>query len=796
MSDPLSAAGTAVGIVSLGLQVSQGLITYYTHFKAHDVEIANIVRKSEALQHLLQALEGPLEKAESGSGDVSKQVRGFVVACEAGLKRLLVAAEKYGNSSIPSTMEDKIRALRKRALYPFKRGTLEELNSTLVELTANLQLALQLLTLSVKMRYSIAATFSATRGPGGLAISPQLTLRAVVPDDSPAFSLLKFVPCRDDEGQSPDIMDHAKWVLYQLNLLFEDGKASPMDVTQDGRTLLHMIDLMTRLFDEGLAVEGIRYAPHGVSSAATILQMTMKRLTPEKRLGTLEVSDILNAILCQDEVALQKAVARFPEQVKQPHHSEMTPLHVSATWPEGVVMLLQGGAEVNAHDIDGCTPLWHAFGNTNCLSASLLLDHDSPVGGLDQNTVLKLLCRLDNVTLKEKFIHHLVDRRKRLWDLALEQLTSFEFEKLGLQDDRILDAQASIVSSTLLEHGIEIGPALMPSLQPRRTTVYHTWYLDVPTARMLFEAGFRDIDELEYNDLSPFWCHVLQLRYSSKSLELLKWLKAKGADVYHQHPKYGGTAMHDFGAAIGDIFFRENVARLEPLTEQQAGLAASYLQDDATDDCLCACSKSGCRIITSVLKDCRNWWKDIQLPNREWSRKDICLPVCVSILQLVESDNGGHPWMPFEVIRVMTFEWLELTHTCHMDPENEYVTQRGPLSKDEIHEIREEERYLLAQHEQLVSQFETKFTELGLPIIRFLEEHWAPDMIEVLEENQTRNVEEEQKMRELGVVVDEQDRFQEVESDEEDLGQEDSTMEDMDSDTEPFYDCEGPSGGF
>lgn len=88
--------------------------------------------------------------------------------------------------------------------------------------------------------YSIAATFSATRGPGGLAISPQLTLRAVVPDDSPAFSLLKFVPCRDDEGQSPDIMDHAKWVLYQLNLLFEDGKASPMDVTQDGRTLLHV----------------------------------------------------------------------------------------------------------------------------------------------------------------------------------------------------------------------------------------------------------------------------------------------------------------------------------------------------------------------------------------------------------------------------------------------------------------------------------------------------------------------------------------------------------------------------
>lgn len=501
--------------------------------------------------------------------------------------------------------------------------------------------------------------------------------------------------------------------------------------------------------------------------------------------------------MCQDEVALQKAVACFPEQVKQPDHSRITPLHVSATWPEGVAILLKGGAEVNSYDIYGHTPLWHAFNNKNCLSASLLLDHDSPVGDWDQNRVLALLYRLDNVTLKEKFIHHLVDRRKRLWDLALEQLPSFEFENLGLQDDRILDAQAFVVSSALLEHGIEIEPALMPSLKPQRTTVYHTLSLDVPAASMLFEADFRDIDELDHNDLSPFGCHVLQLRYSPNRLELLKWLKVKGADVYRQHPLHGGTAMHGLGAEIGRAFSEmAEEGGTKPLTEQEAAIAASFLQDDTTDNCLCACSRTGCRIITSALKYCRTWWEDIRLPNMKLSRKDISLPVCTLILQLVEADNDEDPWMLFEVIRVMTFEWLELTHTCHMDPENEYVTQRGPLSKDEIHEIREEERYLLAQHEQLVSQFETKFTELGLPIIRFLEEHWAPDMIEVLEENQTRNVEEEQKMRELGVVVDEQDRFQEVESDEEDLGQEDSTMEDMDSDTEPFYDCEGPSGGF
>ena len=90
--------------------------------------------------------------------------------------------------------------------------------------------------------YSIAATFSATRGPGGLAISPQLTLRAVVPNDSPAFSLLKNMNYSNigDNGQIPDLLNRAEWALYQLSLLFNNGKASPIDVTQDGETLLHV----------------------------------------------------------------------------------------------------------------------------------------------------------------------------------------------------------------------------------------------------------------------------------------------------------------------------------------------------------------------------------------------------------------------------------------------------------------------------------------------------------------------------------------------------------------------------
>lgn len=147
MSDPLSVAGGAVGVISLGLQVSKGLTTYYSHFQSYDDEIAHITRKSEALHRLLEDLDEPLRKAENGNGNVSTQVRSSVDACEAGLRRLHAAVEKYGNLAVPTSREDKIRALRKRTLYPFKRATLQDLNNTLEELQANLQLAMNVLTM-------------------------------------------------------------------------------------------------------------------------------------------------------------------------------------------------------------------------------------------------------------------------------------------------------------------------------------------------------------------------------------------------------------------------------------------------------------------------------------------------------------------------------------------------------------------------------------------------------------------------------------------------------------------------
>ena len=84
-------------------------------------------------------------------------------------------------------------------------------------------------------------TFSITSGAGGFAISPQLTVvRMVDGNRSPAFvkvhSLIFYLPGEGDDRVAHLLED----VIESLRGLFCAGDASPFDVDQFGRTLLHV----------------------------------------------------------------------------------------------------------------------------------------------------------------------------------------------------------------------------------------------------------------------------------------------------------------------------------------------------------------------------------------------------------------------------------------------------------------------------------------------------------------------------------------------------------------------------
>jgi hypothetical protein len=63
MGDPFSVAGSAVGVISLGLQVCQGLASYINKYKSADKEMRDFKCRIEGLESILQGLRDILTGA-------------------------------------------------------------------------------------------------------------------------------------------------------------------------------------------------------------------------------------------------------------------------------------------------------------------------------------------------------------------------------------------------------------------------------------------------------------------------------------------------------------------------------------------------------------------------------------------------------------------------------------------------------------------------------------------------------------------------------------------------------------
>lgn len=74
MADPLSIAGGAVGFVSLGLTSCKSIISFYETYKDQDEETNGLVRKSEELRIVLEALKGHLPQLEHSHPELVKSI--------------------------------------------------------------------------------------------------------------------------------------------------------------------------------------------------------------------------------------------------------------------------------------------------------------------------------------------------------------------------------------------------------------------------------------------------------------------------------------------------------------------------------------------------------------------------------------------------------------------------------------------------------------------------------------------------------------------------------------------------
>lgn len=143
----MEVAGTAVGIASLGIQVCQGLLSYYDAWKSYDTDISGTYDAVTDLSKTLTILKTTLRE------EVDRERVGRVDTCVKGCEDALLKLDEKRRSlqeySQPEGLRQKMRSGLQRSWYPFRKETLAALKGSVTDVQERLKLALQVLQLDV-----------------------------------------------------------------------------------------------------------------------------------------------------------------------------------------------------------------------------------------------------------------------------------------------------------------------------------------------------------------------------------------------------------------------------------------------------------------------------------------------------------------------------------------------------------------------------------------------------------------------------------------------------------------------
>ncbi|EON66425.1 hypothetical protein W97_05522 [Coniosporium apollinis CBS 100218] len=492
------------------------------------------------------------------------------------------------------------------------------------------------------------------------------------------------------------------------------------------------------------------------------------------------------AILSRSSDEVRRLLRRFPAPLHERDALGFTPLHLAADQPELLALLLDSGfkAVLDTKDEFGYPPVFHASARNNLPALRLLLDADCALNVNILDTAIEDSWHDDVLHL---LIDTLADRRKRLSEFTLEHLGSASQEQLwqlNLQSHTVLDRQAYDVCQALDVVGIPIPAAIKCS--GLGTTVYHGRFnyhgreaFEEYLADKIYEAGFHDIDSPDCDGWTPLSYTLFgDLRRSLDTIRFVFWLLEKGASLTRRLPDCSGadveeqstvrpwtTAAHVIGSGLGRGLARHVNNRLVYRIENRAAVPGLYLGNDVErllaiilrpsifDTCRCACSTSGCSPAANLMN---GFIIGLKLGSKLYIRplRDFELSLTEMLVTAGGMDKKTSARVALELIRLKTFEELELTHTC-CKGEIYYLRQSQPPMPDEteIDEIQEEQRIFIAQLEDLVAEFSFEFEKRQEPLLEFLDGYWTERMKEVLAEPYSSDEEAIRQIEELGVKI-------------------------------------------
>ena len=190
------------------------------------------------------------------------------------------------------------------------------------------------------------------------------------------------------------------------------------------------------------------------------------------------------------------------------------------------------------------------------------------------------------------------------------------------------------------------------------------------------------------------------------------------------------------------------------------------LEDLLEDQCYCPCSINGCQAFIMLLKGLHESL-DSLFEARQARGEDLFVistwmrECCEGLLEILDSEGptSKSDLLFASLLRFLTFDELQITHTCcSIDRCTDDITGPEPA---EVLEIHDEERLLIERLEDLLVEFDLIYRELNVSKVQFLLGYWRPRMDQVLQES--GDIDEE-KLRELGVILRRDDTEERIEA--------------------------------
>lgn len=456
-----------------------------------------------------------------------------------------------------------------------------------------------------------------------------------------------------------------------------------------------------------------------------------------------------------DEERVRNIVWRYPKSLDERDLYSHTPLHYAIRHPSCLRAILEasGSSLIDVPEMHGWSPIAWASHMGHVESVRILL-----ASGCQLRVWTLSEC---HESCLEDVIMGLKQRRDELRLLALQHLTLTDADSLGLYENSVLDSNTFAVQGLLQEKGIVVPSQLSIRSVDRDQSVYNAW---AHWARYGLNEWTKDgIDWLErlwalgFHDVDILWQESGHGSSCFRLTPVVRWFVEHGADYWtpiNQKNSKLNLKEFDTGAADSRATILAHETTIAPAhaicheigyeysfgrSEGSPWLLEKCFQVEVTDTCCCACSTGGCTPLKSFLDGCVQrvtYSCDPLFRAGEFLRLLRELPLTLHAENLVA------------IIRRLTFDALELTHTCESFGDS---TASQPYSPEEVDEIRSAESAWLTLFDGLLVEFERiAHEDSGDKILiendpeEFWMRRWLPRMTEILDKLNGNDLTEEE----------------------------------------------------